>query len=103
VEEGEREPAPQDDIDRIIANARRRHGTLGAALAAGMLGLDKVMGRKPREEAPIVMSSPTEPTDIDSDGIVVPVDDDVTVVVPAQPRPDPYAPRRRARRSSRRR
>ena len=102
MEEGNREPAPQDDIDRIIANARRRHGTLGAALAAGMLGLDKVMGRKPREEAPIVMSSPTEPTDIDADGIVVPVDDEVTVVVPAQPRADPYA-RRRSRRPRRRR
>jgi hypothetical protein len=103
VEEGEREPAPQDDVDRIIANARRRHGTLGAALAAGMLGLDKVMGRKPREEAPIVVASPTEPTDIDEEGIVLPVDADVTVVVPAQPRPDPYAPRRRPRRTSRRR
>jgi hypothetical protein len=93
-------PAQVDDTSEMLANARRRHGTLGAALAAGMLGLDKVLGRKPREEAPIVMAAPTDPTDIDSEGIVVDLDDDVQIVAPAQPRPDPYA-RRRARRPRR--
>jgi hypothetical protein len=94
--------APRDDDGAdLIANARRRHGTIGAALAAGMLGLEKVLGRKPREEAPIVMAAPTDPTDIDEDGIVVPLDGDLSVLAPAQPRPDPYA-RRRARRPRRR-
>jgi hypothetical protein len=94
------EPLRDDGAD-LIANARRRHGTIGAALAAGMLGLEKVLGRAPREEAPIVMAAPTDPTDIDRDGIVVPLDDELSVVAPAQPRPDPYA-RRRSRRPRRR-
>lgn len=95
------EPIERDDTRAIIETARRRHGTLGAAIAAGMLGLDKLMGRKPREEAPIVMAAPSEPVDIDNDGIHVPVDDEVSVFAPAQPRPDPYA-RRRHRRPRRR-
>jgi hypothetical protein len=95
-------PEQGDDTRAIIETARRRHGTLGAAIAAGMLGLDKVLGRKPREEAPVVMAAPSDPVDVDRDGIVVPVDDEFTVIAPAQPRPDPYGPRRRSRRSRRR-
>ena len=57
-----------DDIGETIAHARRRHGAAGAIIAAGMLGLDQVLGRKPREEAPIVISTGDEPVDTpDSD------------------------------------
>ncbi len=86
------------DVERMIATARRRHGSMGAVIAAGMLGLDQAMGRKPREEAPIVMAASDEPIDIDTDGIVVPVDDETSVLAPAQPRVDPFAPRPRRRR-----
>jgi len=85
-----------------VRGARRRHGAAGAILAAGMFGLDQALGRKPKEEAPIVMAAADEPVDIDHEGIIVPVDDGVSVVAPPQPRSDPL-PSRRRRRSSRRR
>ena len=101
------EDDPQDDGAAIeplqsfdpVRAARRRHGTAGAIMAAGMFGLDQALGRKPKEEAPIVMAAADEPVDIDHEGIIVPVDDSVSVVAPPQPRSDPL-PRRR-RRSSR--
>ena len=34
-------------------------------MAAGMFGLDQALGRKPKEEAPIVMAAADEPVDID--------------------------------------
>jgi hypothetical protein len=95
-------PAPDDDaaveplqsFDPIRA-ARRRHGTAGAIMAAGMFGLDQALGRKPKEEAPIVMAASDEPVDIDHEGIIVPVDDGVSVIAPPQPRSDPLPTRRR--------
>lgn len=78
-----------------IETARKRHGAAGAMLAAGMLGLDYAMGLKPeKEEVPILVSSPTEPVDIDSDGLVIPVDDQMSVYAPPQPR-SPSTPIRR--------
>jgi hypothetical protein len=85
---------PPDSFDPIHA-ARRRHGGAGAILAAGMFGLDQALGRKPKEEAPIVMAASDEPVDIDNEGIRVPVDDGVSVVAPPQPRSDPLPTRRR--------
>lgn len=83
----------------LIASARRRHGALGGLVAAGMLGIDKVLGRKPREEVPIVVAAPTEPIDIDTEGIVVPLDDLTELVSPPIPRATPkVAPARRRRR-----
>lgn len=66
---------PTDAEAAMIAHARQRHGTLGAALAGGMLGLDKAIGRPVKEDAPIVWEADGEPTDIDREGITVPVDD----------------------------
>ena len=108
-------PAAEDDPDEAeaaleplrsfdpIPAARRRHGTVGAIMAAGMFGLDQALGRKPKEEAPIVMAAADEPVDIDHEGIIVPVDDRVSVVAPPQPRSDPLPSRRRRRSSSKRR
>jgi len=98
-------PAPDDDeaieplqsFDPVRA-ARRRHGTAGAIVAAGMLGLDQVLGRKPKEEAPIVMAASDQPVDIDDSGITVPVDEGTSVVAPPQPRSDPIAAKRRRKR-----
>ena len=82
-----------------IATARRRHGAAGAALAAGMVAInDILLMRPPKEEAPIVVASPTEPTDIDADGIHVPVDEARSVFAPPQPPADPFPPRRPRRR-----
>lgn len=99
-------PAPDEDaplepletFDPVRA-ARRRHGAAGAIVAAGMFGLDQaLMGRKVKEEAPIVMAASDEPVDIDHKGITVPVDDGVSVIAPPQPRSDPLPSRRRRRR-----
>ena len=81
-----------------VATARRRYGTGGAILAAGMLGIDKVLGRRVKEEAPIVIAASDQPIDIDTDGITVPLDDDTDVVAPPQPRLDPFPRRPRKRR-----
>ncbi|MGE0000323.1 MAG: hypothetical protein AB7R77_27620 [Ilumatobacteraceae bacterium] len=97
---------PDDQLDdqldaeaAMIAAARRRHGSFGAVVAAGMLGFEKLLGRKPREEAPIVVDAPSEPVDIDSDGISLAVDEMTTVVAPPLPRVPPTpAPSRRRRR-----
>jgi hypothetical protein len=93
---------PLQSFDPIRA-ARRRHGAAGAIMAAGMFGLDQALGRKPKEEAPIVMAAADEPVDIDHEGIIVPVDDSMSVVAPPQPRSDPLPSRRRRRSSSKRR
>jgi hypothetical protein len=94
--------APGDDADieppeafDPVRTARRRHGAAGAIVAAGMFGLDQALGRKPKEEAPIVMAASDEPVDIDHDGITVPVDESLSVVAPPQPRSDPLPSRRR--------
>lgn len=88
------------DGAELIANARRRHGATGAIVAAGMFGLDQALsGRKVKQEAPIVVSAPTEPVDIDTAGIALTVDDETSVVAPALPRVAPrVASRRRTRR-----
>ena len=48
-----------------------------------MFGLDQALGRKPKEEAPIVMAASDQPVDIDHEGIRVPVDEGVSVDRPA--------------------
>jgi hypothetical protein len=104
-------PVPEDDEVALeplqsfdpVRGARRRHGTAGAILAAGMFGLDQALGRKPKEEAPIVMAAADEPVDIDHEGIIVPVDNSVSVVAPPQPISDPWPSRRRRRSSNKRR
>jgi hypothetical protein len=85
---------PLESFDPV-QTARRRHGAAGAIVAAGMFGLDQALGRKPKEEAPIVMAASDQPVDIDHEGIRVPVDGDVSVIAPPQPRSDPLPTRRR--------
>ena len=92
---------PDEIIEPVsdpVETARRRHGTAGAILAAGMFGVDIALGRPPKEEAPIVVASPTEPTDIDADGIHVPVDEVRSGYAPPQPPADPFPPRKPSRR-----
>ena len=97
-------PAPDDDdaatielLDTFgtVRNARRRHGAAGAIFAAGMLGLDEALGLKVKQEAPIVVAASDQPLDIDDDGIVVPVDEAMSIVAPPQPRSAPLSARRR--------
>lgn len=81
-------------ISDPIGTARRRHGAAGAMLAAGMFGADIALGRKPKEEAPVVITASSDPTDIDTDGIEIPIDEERSVFAPPQPPSDPFPPRR---------
>ena len=78
-----------------VRTARRRHGAAGAIVAAGMFGLDQALGLRPKEEAPIVVAASDQPVDIDHEGITVPVDEQLSIVAPPQPRSDPLPSRRR--------
>lgn len=81
-----------------VATARRKHGTAGAVLAAGLFGVDIALGRKPKEEVPVVVDAAGEPGDLDTDGISITVDHDTTVVSPALPRTVPVIAKPRRRR-----
>ena len=94
---------PLEPVSDPVATARRRHGAAGAIVAAGMLGIDQVLGRKPREEAPVVIAASDQPTDIDTDGIRVAVDEHTDVVAPPLPRRDGPPPATPSSRSPRRR
>lgn len=71
-----------DQDDAMVRRAAQRYGTAGAMLAGGMLVFDKLLGRKPKEEAAVVVEASGEPGNIDDNGITLVVDADTTVVSP---------------------
>ncbi|MBM3731079.1 MAG: hypothetical protein FJW44_09715 [Actinobacteria bacterium] len=86
--------APDDDVARLeahnaqaresmVARAHRKHGLAGAIVAGGMLAIDQVLGRRPKEQPAAVSEFSGEPTDIDKDGMRIPLDDNTTVISPA--------------------
>jgi len=58
-----------DQDDAMVRRAAQRYGTVGAMLAGGMLVFDKLLGRKPKEEAAVVIEAASEPGNIDDNGI----------------------------------
>ena len=68
--------------DAVVRRAAQRYGTVGAMLAGGMLVFDKPLGRKPKEEAAVVIEAASEPGNIDDNGITLVVDANTTVVSP---------------------
>jgi hypothetical protein len=89
---------PLEPASDPVDTARRRHGTAGAILAAGMFGVDIALGRKPKEEVPVVVDASGEPTDIDQEGISIAIDADTHVVSPPLPPSTPAPPPARRRR-----
>jgi hypothetical protein len=79
------EMPPIPPLSDPVATARRRHGAAGAVLAAGMFGVDIALGRKPKEEAPVVVTASGDPTDIDRDGMNFALDAVTQVVAPPLP------------------
>jgi hypothetical protein len=71
-----------DDESAMIKRAAQRYGTVGAMLAGGMVVFDKLLGRKPKEDAAIIVEASGEPGDIDADGINFVLDDNTTVSSP---------------------
>ncbi|MFM7411169.1 MAG: hypothetical protein ACKO8T_06225 [Actinomycetota bacterium] len=69
--------------ESMVARAHRKHGLAGAIVAGGMLAIDQVLGRRPKEQPAAVSEFSGEPTDIDKDGIQIPLDDNTTVISPA--------------------
>ncbi|TSA53145.1 MAG: hypothetical protein D4R44_04210 [Actinobacteria bacterium] len=66
----------------MVRRAAQRYGTVGAMMAGGMLVFDKLLGRKPKEDAAVVIEASSEPGNIDNDGITLMLDADLTVVSP---------------------
>jgi hypothetical protein len=71
-----------DQDDAMVRRAAQRYGTVGAMLAGGMLVFDKLLGRKPKEEAAVVIEAASEPGNIDDNGITLVVDANMTIVSP---------------------
>jgi hypothetical protein len=91
---------PLPPISDPVGTARRKHGAAGAVLAAGLFGVDVALGRKPKEEVPVVVDAAGEPTNIDTDGMRFTVAADTELVAPPLPPSAPLAakPKRRSRR-----
>ena len=79
------EMPPIPPLSDPVTTARRKHGAAGAMLAAGMFGVDIALGRKPKEEAPVVVTASGDPTDIDRDGMNFALDHATQVVAPPLP------------------
>jgi hypothetical protein len=92
------------DRDRSsIEEGRRIGGLPGAMVAGALLAIRDIYETPKRDEGQVVVDAPSEPHNVDRDGVQLAADevggaDDVAV--PAQPRRDPVV---RGRRRSRRR
>lgn len=71
-------PALSSDAE-FVRRAQRKYGAMGAIVASSMLGLDKLLGRKPKEEGAVIWESPGEPEDIDKDGITISIDESTSI------------------------
>jgi len=69
-----------DSERAMMERAKARHGSLGAMVFSGMIGLEKLLGREPKEEGAVIWEASGEPEDIDADGISIDIDDETHVV-----------------------
>ena len=79
----------QPTYEDMIEAARRRYGKGGAAVAAGMFGLDVALGNKKKPESVQIQEAKSKPVDVDADGIELPIDATTTVTTPALERRNP--------------
>jgi hypothetical protein len=97
AEEAEDLDAAEPEADEFevseLTRLKRRNGMATAMLAGALFGLRDVL-ESPKETAPVTVESSSEPTDIDSDGLSIPIDERTTAVAP---------PQRNSRQTSRRR
>ena len=103
------EPDPEEFLDarlrdrpagnESVRNARKRYGVAGAMLAGAMIALRDLL-EKPKDDQAVVVDAPSEPTDMDHDGITVAVAPGVAAHSPARLRPpaDPAVAREWTRR-----
>ena len=89
---------PESSEQAMLRRATQRYGTVGALLAGGMVVFDRLLGRKPKQEAAVVIEASGEPGNIDHEGITLILNESTTVISPP-----PYARSQRSRRVRRRR
>jgi hypothetical protein len=80
---------------------RKIGGAAGAALAGAMIAIRDIYEGPPKDEGSVVVDSPTEPEDLDRDGVELGADEvggAHDIAVPAQPRRAPIVARRAGRR-----
>lgn len=78
-------PALSSDAE-FLRRARNKYGAMGAIVASSMLGLDKLLGRKPKDDGAVVWEASGEPEDIDKDGISIHIDETTTAHASMSPR-----------------
>jgi hypothetical protein len=85
----------------MIEEGRRKAGVAGAMMAGAMIAIRDIYEGPPKDEGAVVVDSPSEPVDLDEDGVMLgpeEVGGVQDINVPAQPRRAPVV-----RRNSRRR
>jgi hypothetical protein len=83
------------------ARGRKLGGAAGAALAGAMIAIRDVYEGRPKDDGSVVVDAPTEPEDLDRDGLELGADEIGgvnDVAVPALPRRAPVVGRRTSRR-----
>ena len=75
---------PVTDHAAVIRRARAKGGSGGAMLAGAMLGMRDVLEGPKKEQIAIVVDAPTEPIDVDEEGIRIDFED-TSVAAPALP------------------
>ena len=86
-------PTPLDvDGGDVVANATRKYGRAGGALAAGMFAVDVLIsGEKKKPESVQVQEASSQPIDVDKTGIQVMIDELTSVEAPPLDRREPLA------------
>jgi hypothetical protein len=96
-----------NELDRnrsMVAEGRRKAGAVGAMMAGAMIALRDIFEGPKKDDGVAVVESPTDPIDLDQDGVQLDADDvggDHDIAVPAQPRRAPIVSGRRASRRRR--
>jgi hypothetical protein len=108
------EPIEPADVDAVraaekagrdrsmIAHGRRIGGVPGAAIAGAMIALRDIYEGPKRDDGVVVVDAPSEPHDVDRDGMELAHDEiggSLDVSAPAQPRRPPVVAQRRRSRS----
>jgi hypothetical protein len=94
--------ANQLDRDRsMVAHGRRIGGVAGAAIAGAMIAVRDIYEGPKRDDGSVVVDAPSDPHDVDRDGVALSSDEvggAHDIAVPAQPRREPVTGRRNSRR-----
>lgn len=95
-----REAAIAERNASMRERGRKIGGTPGAVMAGMMIALRDIVEAPPRDPGSVVVDSPTEPVDVDRDGVELGADDvggADRVFIEAQERRAPIVGRRRSR------